>query len=124
MPRLTASDARDISRSFHDLAVSIGRYRFDNWSKLSPSERTDLESREWTLLNDSSDMTSRAIILQVDDMKSALEGIKAATKRLNKTAKSFRDFRSAISVASKAISLGAAIMTGNPIAIAEAIAST
>ena len=121
MSRLNASDARELSRSFNDLAVTIGNYRFDNWSTLSPRQRADLESREWTLLNDSSDMTSRAIILQVADMKSALDGLRAATKRLARTAKALRDFKSAIMVASNAITLGAAIMTGNPVAIAKAI---
>jgi len=122
MPKLKADDARDLARHFHAVAVAIGEHRFSNWDNLSRTARAELESMEWTLLNDSSDMTTRAIVLQVEDMSDALDGIRKATKKLSKAAAGIQSARSAIRIGSNAIALAAAIVTGNAGAIADAIA--
>lgn len=35
MATLSADDARQLAADFHELAVAIGHYRFDNWGQLS-----------------------------------------------------------------------------------------
>lgn len=123
MPKLKTDDARELARHLHAVAVAIGEYRFSSWDKLSRTTRAELESMEWTLLNDSSDMTTRAIVLQVEDMSDALEGIRKAAKKLSKAAASIQGAKSAIKVGANAIALAAAIVTGNAGAIAESISS-
>jgi hypothetical protein len=121
MPRLAAADARAIAREYHDIALSIGAHRFENWERLSPARRAELERLQWTLLTYSSDMTTRAIDLQVDDLDAALAGLKEAVKALKRAVKHARDVRGAISAAARAVTLGAAIVTGNAVALAAAV---
>ncbi|HEY9449105.1 MAG TPA: hypothetical protein VIQ60_05100 [Gemmatimonadaceae bacterium] len=121
MPKLASADARAIARQYYELAVSLGAYRFTNWERLSRARRADLESLEWTLLTYSSDMTTRAIDLAVDDLDEALGSIKGAVKALQRAVKHAGDVRAAIDAAARAVSLGAAIATGNPVALAAAL---
>lgn len=121
MPTLAADDARAIARDYHDIALSLGAYRFANWERLSPARRSELERLQWTLLTFSSDMSTRAIVLEVDDLDAALAALKRAVKTLKRAAKHAADVRSAISAATRAVSLGAAIVTGNAAALAAAV---
>ena len=122
-PVVSADDARSLARLYYDLAGSLGKYRFDNWDRLTARERGDIESLEWTLLTFSSDMTSRAIILGMNDIRPVLQEITAATKKLRKSISRVNDVRSVIRAATKGITLAAAIFSGNPEAIAAAVAS-
>lgn len=122
-PVVSANDARSLARTFYEFAGSLGKYRFDNWDKLSPRERGDLESLEWTLLTFSSDMTSRAIILDLSNAKRALGEITGATKRLKQSIARLNDVRDVIRAATKAVTLAAAIFSGSAEAIASAVAS-
>ena len=122
-PVLSAEDARSLARLYYDLAGSLGKYRFDNWDRLSARERGDIESLEWTLLTFSSDMTSRAIILGLNDIRPALREITTATKNLRKSISRLNDVRAVIRSATKAVTLAAAIFSGNPEAIASAVSA-
>ena len=121
MPRLAAADARAIARDYHDIALSIGAHRFANWERLSPARRAELERLQWTLLTFSSDMTTRAIDLQVDDLDASLAGLKKAVNTLKRAVKHASDARAAISAAARAVTIGAAIVTGNAVALAAAV---
>ncbi len=123
MPTLAAADARAIARDYHDIALSLGAYRFANWERLSPARRAELERLQWTLLTFSSDMSTRAIALQVDDLDESLTALKRAVKSLKRAVKHAADARSAISAAARAVTLGAAIVTGNAVALAATIGS-
>lgn len=121
MPKLAAADARAIARDYHDIALSLGAYRFANWEKLSPARRAELERLQWTLLTFSSDMTTRAITLEVDDLDASRASLERAVKSLKRAVKHASDVRSAISAAARAVTLGAAIVTGNAVALAAAV---
>lgn len=121
MPRLAAADARAIARDYHDIAVSLGAQRFGGWERLSSARRVELERLEWTLLTYSSDMTTRAIDLQVEDLEESLASLKRAVKALKRAVKHADDARAAIAAAARAVTLGAAIVTGNAVALAAAV---
>jgi hypothetical protein len=121
MPKLASADAREIARDYHEIAVSLGAQRFAMWERLSRSRRAELERLEWTLLAYSSDMTTRAIDLAVDDLEVVLGGIRAAVKSLKSAVSHADDVRDAIGAAARAVVLGAAIVTGNPAALAAAV---
>lgn len=121
MAKISAEDARELARSYYDLAVQLGNYRFDNWDSLSGPQRNQLESLEWTLLTQSSDITTRAISLATSDMKSSLKEISRATRNLTRASRRISDVKKTIKLATKAIDLGAAIFTGNAEAIAKAV---
>ena len=69
MAELSAEDARKLARSFYDLAVKIGKFRFDNWTRLQDAERTQLEKLEWALLTQSSELATRAISISTEDIE-------------------------------------------------------
>jgi len=121
VPKLPADDARLLASRYFELAVSLGRQRFASWDQLSKRERERLESLEWTLLTYSSDFTTRALVLAVDDLQRTVADLAAATKRLRLAAERTDDIRTALGIATAAVSLGAAVFTGNPVAIATAL---
>ena len=123
MTEISPEDARKLAREYYLLAVSLGKRRFKDWDKLSPAERQEIESREWTLLTFSSDMTSRAMIAVAGDIERSVQDIAAATQSLRKAIERADDARSMIRDATRAISLAGAIFSGNAAAIAGALAA-
>ena len=123
MPTINADDARKLARSFYDLAGKLGKFRFDNWTQLSNAERTELESLEWTLLTQSSDLTTRAISLATDDLQQSLQDISRATTKMTRAVQRVADVKKVIRIGKKALRLGAAVFTGNAQAITAALAA-
>lgn len=123
MAKISTDDARELARLYYELGVSLGKFRFDHWESMTQAQRAELESLEWSILTQSSDMTTQAITLATADMKSSLKEISRATKGLTRATRRITDVKKAISVASRALELGAAIFTGNAKAIAKAITS-
>jgi hypothetical protein len=120
MPKLTAAQARDLADSYFNLAQEVGKYRLDNWTRLSEGARGTLESRMWTLLNYSSDFTGEAVSLTVDELAPVLEEIQGATTKLTKAIKKLGTVQKVLTIAAAGIKLGASIMTGNADQIASA----
>lgn len=123
MPGISPEDARKLAREYYLLAVSLGKRRFADWDKLSAAERQEIESREWTLLTYSSDMTSRAMIATAGEVQVSVGKIAAATISLRKAIERTDDVRVVIRYATRAVTLAAALFSGNAEAIATAIAS-
>jgi hypothetical protein len=123
MPELSADDARKLARSYYDLAGKLGKFRFDNWTKMSSAQRAELESLEWTLLTQSSDMTTRAISLTPGNLQQALEDISRAAKKMTRAVERVADAKRVIRIANKALRLGAALFTGNAQAITAAVSA-
>jgi len=123
MPELDAAEARKLARSFYDLAGKLGKFRFDNWTQLSATERGELESLEWTLLTQSSDLTTRAISLATGDMQRSLQDISRATTKMTRAVQRVDDVKKVIRIGNKALRLGAAMFTGNAAAIAAAVSA-
>src|SRR5678809_84494 len=106
MAKISTEDARDLARLYYDLAVSLGEFRFNHWDEMNQSQRTELESLEWTLLTQSSDMTTRAISIATEDMQPALKEVSGATRNLTRAVRRISDVKKAINIASKAIDMG------------------
>ena len=123
MPELTADDARKLARSFYDLAGKLGKFRFDNWTQMTDAERSELESLEWTLLTQSSDLTTRAISLATDDLVLSLQDISKAAKKMMREVDRVADVKRVIRIGNKALRLGAAVFTGNAQAITAAVSA-
>ncbi|HWN90382.1 MAG TPA: hypothetical protein VNQ15_03195, partial [Verrucomicrobiae bacterium] len=75
MPPLTSDDALALSKSYRDLSVAIGDFRFKNWNTLSEGDRKALEEKEWALLNASSDMVTKAVGLTLDESAAAAKKV-------------------------------------------------
>lgn len=120
MATLSAEDARKLARSFYDLAMKIGKFRFDHWTSMQDAERTQLEKLEWALLTQSSELATRAISISTEDIEESVGEVSKATKKMTRDLQRIGDAKRAIRIASKALRLGEAVFTGNPVAIANA----
>ena len=76
------------------------------------------------LAQKSIDLTADAIRITLDDLKPTLARIGEVTKQVNEAVEKLTDIRQVIGIATSFVSLGAAIVTGNPVAIAAALGNT
>ncbi len=113
MAKLSADQAFELADRFHDISVSVGNYRFDQWDNLTPSQRKRLEDLQWTLMNYSSDFIAQAINLIVDDLQGSLKRITDATSKANDAIAKIKTVNKVIVIGAAATVLGAAIMSGN-----------
>ena len=128
--QLSAKDYFDLSRAFHDLSVTIGNYRYAHVDELTPSQRTDLEAKQWTLFNTSSDLNAKSVVLKMKLLDADLQTLKSCTTAMKDAAKKISDIKHAIAIATKAVAFGGAIYlaasTGNVgalVAAASALAA-
>jgi hypothetical protein len=119
MPPLTSDDALALSKSYRDLSVAIGDFRFKNWNTLSEGDRKALEEKEWALLNASSDMVTKAVGLTLDESAAAAKKVQGAAATAEKAVKTLKEVRKVITIAAAAVGLAAAIASKDPGAIAK-----
>jgi hypothetical protein len=114
---VTRDQARALARSFLDLAHQLGAYRFDRWGELTPAQRQAIEGAEWTLLNHSSDYTTQAVGLALDDLEADLKTVADATAAAADAIAKLGELRKVLKLAAGAVVLGGAIASQNPGAI-------
>ena len=118
--KLTADQARDLAKSYFDLAKSLGEYRFDNFDNLSTVKRKKIEEFERSLLNSSTTFTAMSITVSLDDLTPVLERIGDVTKKMQATISHLQKVDRVIKIAGSAVQLAGAILSGNPEAIFKA----
>lgn len=116
---LSAEDAFELSKQFRELAINLGNYRFANWNTLTPTQRHDVEDEEWSLLNSSSDMTTKAVGLALEESEMNVQSIKSSVSKAKKAIKKLEKVGEVIKVATAAVGLAAAIVAKDPGAIAK-----
>lgn len=116
---LTAEEAFDLSKQFRDFAINLGNYRFANWQTLTPTQRRDIEDEEWSLINSSSDMITKAVGLALDESETSVDSIKKSIKKAKNAIKKLEKVSQIITVAAAAVGLAAAIVSKDPGAIAK-----
>jgi len=116
---LTSADAFKLSKAFHDLSVAVGEYRFGNWNSLTDETRKTLEDEEWSLLNASSDMITKAVGLALDESDPGAQKVQAATAAATKAVKTVKNVGKVINITTASVGLAAAIVSKDPGAIAK-----
>ena len=116
---LTAQEAFDLSKQFRDFAIALGNYRFTNWQSLTPTQRRDIEDKEWSLINASSDMITKAVGLALEESEASVHSIKKSVSKAKKAIKKLEKVKGIIEVASAMVGLGAAIVSKDPGSIAK-----
>jgi hypothetical protein len=109
--KLTANDAFELSKRFRDLSTELGDFRYENWKKLTPKQRQDLENREWSLLNHSSDLLTAAVGLVLDEAEASFEELRKSTDKARKAVRTLKTVRKIINVATAAVGLSAAVLS-------------
>jgi hypothetical protein len=116
---LSAEDAFELSKQFRDLSINLGNYRFANWNTLTPTQRRDIEDEEWSLLNASSDMTTKAVGLALEESEINIQNIKSSVGKAKRAIKKLEKVSEVLQVATAAVGLAAAIVAKDPGAIAK-----
>jgi hypothetical protein len=116
---LSAEDAFELSKQFRDLSINLGNYRFANWNMLTPTQRRDVEDEEWSLLNASSDMTTKAVGLALEESEINIQNIKSSVGKAKRAIKKLEKVSEVLQVATAAVGLAAAIVAKDPGAIAK-----
>jgi len=121
---LSPDEVYELSKSFHDLSVTLGNFRYDNWNNLTPVQRNDLEAKQWTLFNTSSDLNAQSVILKIKLLDSDIQILKNCTDAMKESADKINSVKQAIVIATKAVAFGGSLYiaasTGNITAMIDA----
>ena len=109
---LSANDIFELSKTFHNLSSVLGHYRYDHWDELTPSQRDDLESKQWTLFNTSSDLNAKSVLMKIKFIEKDLQTLQSATIAMQAVAQKIQDIKHTIRIATKAVAFGGAIYVG------------
>jgi virulence-associated protein VapD len=107
--QLSAQDLFDISKAFHDISTTLGEFRYSNWNALTSSQRTDLEAKQWTLFNTSSDLNAKSVVLKVKLLDTELQTLKSCIADMKAAKQKIADIKHAIAIATKAVAFGGTI---------------
>ena len=121
MTKLGSEYARQLAEHFYRVSKALGDYRFANWERLAKSQRSALEAMEWSLLNASSDFTALAVEVSLDDAAPVVKRVADATKKMKAAIKRAERVDKVLAIATAAVRLSGAILSGSPSAIAAAL---
>ncbi len=107
--QLSSQDVFDLSKSFHDLSTALGDFRYSNWDALTPPQRTDLETKQWTLFNMSSDLNAKSVVLKAKLLDADIQTLKSCVADMQAAAQKIKDVKHAIAIAAKAVAFGGAV---------------
>jgi hypothetical protein len=119
---LTVDEFRSLADQFSGLARSIVSFEANN-PDLSDSDFHAIDRLRMAALDYSDHFLIAAIQQTLKDLNVPLAEISGATGKMNDALKNLTSIGKAISIATAGIQLGAAIMTGQVPAIAQAIAN-
>ena len=111
MKKLTSQEAFLLAKSFRDLSVSLGDYRFENWDQLTDKQRKAIEDAEWSLLNASADIRTVAVGLVLDETQLSYENLQQTTSDAKQAVGFLENVRKVIGIAAAAVSLAGAVIS-------------
>lgn len=120
---MTANESRELAKTFRDISIKLGNYRFDHWDELNDEERKELEDSEWNLLNASSSMVTAACAITLDDAEASVEKIRAAVKQANDAVQTLENVKKLVAMAAAACGLAAAICAKDPGGVKNSLVS-
>jgi hypothetical protein len=121
MAQLTSQQANELANQFLALAQSIGDFRYRHWSELSKTQHQLLASQHGSVLNYGEEILSLSTVLIMNDVANAIASIKTITAKVKSTLGSLSEVQDGINIAAAVVTLGAAIVSKNPLAVAGAI---
>lgn len=121
MAALTAKQLTELANDFLGMAQAVGDYRYQNFGKLTKAQNKQLSDLHWNLLNYSEDLFTQSAIFVLDDVEGSLGQIKTISAQMTETYKQLGKIQKVIDISAAAATLGAAIFSKNPVAIAGAL---
>ena len=121
---LTRTQMNQLRDAYLDLSSNLGQYRIQNMGDLSISEINRLKDFEHTFSNISQNFNLQSVklLLGSNDVAQAVTNINDTTKDLNEAVKKLKGIKKLIGIATAAVTLAGAVISGNPQAIGQSIA--
>jgi len=112
MPKkLNSQEAFDLCKSFREMSVSLGNYRFENWDKMSEEQRNEMENAESSLLITSAKIRTVAVGLVLDETQINYVKLLKSTSEAKDILKQLDDIHKAIVITTAIVSLAGAIVS-------------
>lgn len=121
MSKLTADEVRVLSRAFRDLSIEIGNYLDRHFLGLSPGSTAKLEELQSTLLTLAQIVGARSLALRLDEADASLKALTRATGGAKRAIRRLDNVREVIKIATGAVRLAGAVMSGDTGAIGKSI---
>ena len=121
MATLTAEQVNQLATHFLDMGTEIDNYRQQQYDKLTADERDEMKDLVSEILDYSNNLYTLSATLVMKDVQTSLTTINNVTAGIKTTYKTLQNVQKAINVAASVVTLGAAIMSQNPQAIAVSI---
>ena len=121
MAQLTMQQASDLAHQFLALAQSIGDFRYRHWKDLSNGQDQKLASLHRSVLNYGEDILALSTVLVMDDVSKSLASVKEVTLQIKSTLGSLADIQKGIDLTASIVTLGAAIISRDPLAVEVAV---
>jgi hypothetical protein len=121
MAQLTAEQVNALANDFLAVAQAIGDYRYQHFYTLTSEQQQKIRDLHWTILNYADDLYTQSAVLVMNNVQASLEKIDAVTGEIKKSYQKLKNIQKAIDVATAAATLGAALMSKSPQAVAKAL---
>lgn len=119
-PMDQAAQANELAVLFNDLSQAVDDFRLNFEPPLQSEQMSRLKDESQALEDRAHYFTAQAIGATLAQIAPDLDAIKATTVEAKRQLYNLNSISKAISIATSAVSLGAAIAAGNPAAIAAA----
>ena len=121
MTILTVDEVRQLSRSFRDVSVELGKYLDQHWAEIPRSSGKRLEELQAALLNQAQLLNVTALRLRVDEAQASLAKLNGVTAEAKHAVEQLDDVRKVIKVATATLQLAAAVVSRDLGGIASSI---
>ncbi len=121
MAKLTSKQANRLANDFLGLAQAIGDFRYKNWDSIPKAKNKKLGDLQWSILNYGEDIIALSTTLVMEEAAQSLERINQITLEINKNILHLKDIQKGIDLAAAIVTLGAAILSKQPVTITSAI---
>jgi hypothetical protein len=118
---LTSDQALEIAKKLLKSAGDLKQFRQERRASISQEEFIELFKNESALRMQSQDFAACSISCTVAELDGAITQLSGGIAELKRTAANLESVRKMIGMASTMVSLGAAVASGNPNGIAQAL---
>jgi Tol biopolymer transport system component len=122
-PNVEILNLKECADELGRVSARLLDYRLNHWKTLSLAENLALEAQERDLDTKANQLIEKAVLVIAAGAKNAQTEIASATQKAADFIQTIKDTEIAIQVAASVVSLGIAIMAGQPAGILSAAAA-
>jgi hypothetical protein len=121
MKKLNKNELTLLGDSFLHLAQAVGAYRIENYKQLSPKMKVRIRAYHKSLIDYADTFYAASTSFIVEDAASSIANIQQISLELKDIIKKVKKVQNVLNTMGAATRLGAAILSKQPIALAESL---